>query len=297
MRITTTSFLTILVASCGMLATPLNAWGQRQDDRRSSNRNFNEDEWYDPTDWFDGNNREYDDMYEDEGRQRNRRNQQRSSDDRQTQRRYSSGASQGNSRSRPGQNYIERYDENNDDQLSRNELPSNMRQTFDQLDRNSDGRVTRSELQQHAGTQQSGAQPVHITYVWVTSANQGQMSLNDLQQAYDLLQQIDDDGNGQISRRELRARRQEIVSNWVDSTFRKHDENDDGQIGRDEAEATAMAQRFDRLDRNSNDRVSREELQRSLEESLLGQSDSSQGRDQNRSQQQRQQSSRGQQRR
>lgn len=295
MRITKTNFLTILVASCGILTTPTYAWAQRQDDRRSSESNFNEDEWYDPTDWFDGNNREYDDTYNDEDRRRNRRDQQRTRDDRRTQRRYSSEASQGSSRSRSGQNYIERYDENNDDQLSRNELPSNMRRTFDQLDRNGDGRVTRSELQQHAGTQQSGAQPVHITYVWVTSANQGQMNLNDLQQAYDLLQQIDHDGNGQISRRELRARRQEIVSNWVDSTFGKHDENDDGQISRDEAEATAMAQQFDQLDRNGNDRVSRGELQSSLEESLLGQGDSNQGGDRNRSQQQ--QSSRAQQRR
>ena len=294
MRITKTNFLTILVASCGILTTPTYAWAQRQDDRRSSESNFNEDEWYDPTDWFDGNNREYDDTYEDEDRRRNRRDQQRTRDDRQTQRRYSSEASQGSSRSRSGQNYIERYDENNDDQLSRNELPSNMRRTFDQLDRNGDGRVTRSELQQHAGTQQSGAQPVHITYVWVTSANQGQMKLNDLQPAYDLLQQIDQDGSGQISRRELRARRQEIVSNWVGSTFRKHDENDDGQISRDEAEATAMAQQFDQLDRNGNDRISRGELQSSLEESLLGQGDSNQGGDRNRSQQQ---SSRAQERR
>ena len=282
MRVKSFRFLTVLATSLAMLSLPLNAFAQQRDDR-----NYNEDEWYDPTDWFDGNNQEYDDTYDDEYRQQDRRGQRqtRSNQRNSTQRRYSSDASQQRNIDMSGQAFIEQHDLNDDGKLTRNEMPEGMRQTFRQIDRNNDNYLTRQELQQHARGQSTQSQPVHIAYIWVTDANQGQMSLEDLQQAYDLLQQVDNDGNGQISRRELRARRQEIISNWVDSTFRRHDENDDGRINRDEANATAMAQRFEQLDRNGDDRISRDELQRSLEEKLLGQGSGNQGQGQNRSQQ------------
>jgi len=99
-----------------------------------------------------------------------------------------SGNQSGSSDENTARDFIREHDRNNDGVLSRNELPSGMRSNFDTIDRNGDGYLSSSELRRHAGQMASSGGPAEVMYVWINGANRGQPSLQDLQQAYDMLQ-------------------------------------------------------------------------------------------------------------
>lgn len=168
------------------------------------------------------------------------------------------------------QGFFQRHDRDDDGYLSRQELPSNLRDGFEDLDRNSDDYLSQSELREHAQKSMAQQSPVIVTYVWVLDANQGRVKLNDLQQAYDALMEVDQDGDGEITRQELNQRQQRIASRWIDKCFQQHDENNDDEISRDEAQGSQLAGRFERVDRNSDDRLTRSELRQSLQTSSRG---------------------------
>lgn len=176
-------------------------------------------------------------------------------------------ASGGNRMKTGVQGFVRRHDNDDDGYLSRQELPSNLREGFEDLDRDSDGYLTASELRQHAQKAMSQQSPVVVTYVWVLDTNEGRVRLNDLQQAYEALQEVDQDGDGEISRQEVRQRQQKVATRFIDKCFQQHDENDDDQISREEARGSNLAGRFKRLDRNSDDRLTRSELKQSLQTS------------------------------
>lgn len=158
--------------------------------------------------------------------------------------------------------FMRRHDENEDGHLSRDEFPERLQSGFDALDRNDDGEVSQAELQAHAERMASHRHtPVSVTYIWVMDTDQGRASLQELQQAYDVLQKVDQDEDGNITRNELRQRQRETASQWVDHCFRKLDDNDDGEISNSEAKGSALAQRFERLDKNDDDVLTRNELQ------------------------------------
>jgi len=159
------------------------------------------------------------------------------------------------------QGFLKRHDTDGDGSLSRDELPALMRAGFETLDRDDDNVISRRELQAHAAKHQSSrTTPVAVTYIWVIDVDQGRASLQELQQAYDLLQKADQNEDGRITRSELRQRQRELVSQWVDHCFEKLDEDDDGRITLAEAEDSALARRYDRLDRNQDDELTRSEL-------------------------------------
>lgn len=160
--------------------------------------------------------------------------------------------------------FIKRQDDNEDGKLSRQELPPRMRSGLERIDRDDDGYLSKSELRQHARRAASAKSPVIVTYVWVLDANQGRVKLQDLQQAYSELQEVDQNEDGQISPEELEARHQKVASRWLDKCFQHHDENDDDQITRREAEGTHLANRFDKIDRNDDDKLTRGELRQSF---------------------------------
>ena len=168
-----------------------------------------------------------------------------------------------NRRQQPSaQRFIAQYDEDGNGRLSRQELPRRMSQQFEQLDRNDDGQLSQSELRQHAGRMAHRAIPVEITYIWITDAQRGRLDLNDLQQAYQLLQRIDQNNDGQLARQELQERREQVVSQWISSLVDRADENGDNEISQSEARGTLLSRRFDRFDRNQDGHISRNELRR-----------------------------------
>jgi Ca2+-binding EF-hand superfamily protein len=113
--------------------------------------------------------------------------------------------------------FIRNHDRNDDGYLMRSELPQRMYDDFARIDRNDDRYLSRSEIERVAqqdkanfsqrssnGSSTSQAtQPARVVVVWVADVDDRQLDLGDLQQAYEKLQQVDDDGDGDISRGEV----------------------------------------------------------------------------------------------
>ncbi len=117
--------------------------------------------------------------------------------------------------------FIRRHDKNDDGYLVRSELPSRMYDDFESIDRNDDRYLTRREIQHYAGDfdyrprgdkttrdTNRNQQPAQAVAFWVVDVDNGQLELNELQQAYDRLRKIDQDKNGEISRSELSDHRE-----------------------------------------------------------------------------------------
>lgn len=162
--------------------------------------------------------------------------------------------------------FISRYDANKDGTVSRDELPAGMREGFHQIDRDNNGQLTTEEVRQHAHRQNLLRTPVVVTYVWLLDTNEGRARLKDLQEAYSTLKQIDQDSDGQITRAELKERRQEIASKMIDKCFENHDDNDDGQLTREEARGTVIASRFQKYDENDDGKVGKQEVKETLDQ-------------------------------
>lgn len=185
------------------------------------------------------------------------------------------GSSQRNSSSKSGvRGFISLHDEDNDGYLSRSELPRDMREDFDSLDRNGDGYLSRSELQQHAqeAMRQEQASPVEVAYVWIIDANEGNMDLKDVQEAYSELQKIDRDNDGKITRNELRDRREHVVSRWCDKCFDRLDKDNDGELSKSEAKESSFADEFSKFDRNSDGYLTKSEVHREIQDEFESQS-------------------------
>lgn len=184
---------------------------------------------------------------------------------------------------RDPQQFIQDHDDDGDGQLDRQELPRRMRDQFERLDRNRDGSLTKEELSQHAGrvSQRQQALPLEVVYIWISDADRGHLSLNELQRAYDTLQKIDGDGNGELSQSELRTRQTQIASRWAKMIADRLDENDDGRVNKSEAEGTFSGTEFTKLDRNGNGGLSVDELQHCI---LSDDMDSDEQRSNNRGQ-------------
>jgi Ca2+-binding EF-hand superfamily protein len=152
---------------------------------------------------------------------------------------------------------------------------------FQQLDRNRDGYLTASELAQHANRMaQSGQTPVEVVYIWVTGANRGQPSLSDLQNAYAMLQKVDEDNDGHITRSELRDTQTKVASQMVENLFNRLDQNQDEEISQDEASGTLLGQRFNQLDTDNNGYLTSNELKKDFQRELNQQTSVSQSQDQ-----------------
>jgi Ca2+-binding EF-hand superfamily protein len=184
--------------------------------------------------------------------------------DSEKQKQQQSGQSQSNEELQAKQ-FVGDFDDDGNGKLSKQELPPRMRSTFDRLDRDSDGQLTADELRQHG--RQAGARravPLEIVYIWVNDADRGRLSVNELQRAYDTLQKIDQDGNGQLARSELRARQKHFAKKWARTVSDRLDENDNGKISQQEAQGTFLSQRFDRIDKDGDGTVTRQELQQCM---------------------------------
>ena len=164
------------------------------------------------------------------------------------------------------QQFIERHDRNSDRQLSRQELPQHMRSGFGDIDRNGDERLSASELERHAQRMQRfTAMPVEVTYIWITGANRGRLNVEDLQQVYSLLRKADSDNDGRLTASELKQQRQKVASECVECILHSRDENEDGKLTRSEAQGTAVAFDFSRIDRDSDGSVTKDELKRAAQ--------------------------------
>jgi Ca2+-binding EF-hand superfamily protein len=198
-----------------------------------------------------------------------------------SQRQQQSGSNQrsqsGNNGQSGVQGFIQRHDRDGDGYLSKQEMPQDMRGDFDRLDRDSDGYLSRQELQRHAQQAQGGT-PVEVTYVWVLDADAGNLSVSDIQDAYNELQKMDKDGDGKITRQELQSRREQVVGKWCDKCFDRLDSNNDGELSQSEAQNSEFANDFQEFDRNSDGSLTKSEIHRTMHDRFQSQSASRQNR-------------------
>jgi Ca2+-binding EF-hand superfamily protein len=148
------------------------------------------------------------------------------------------------------------------------ELPERMRSEFGQLDADNDGYLSRREIEKHAQQFSNTSVPVEVTYIWIMDADQGRVDLQQLQDSYSLLRKIDKNNDGQISRDELRDRREQVVSKWCDQCFKSHDKNDDGELSKSEARDTSFSEDFDKMDQNQDQMLTKSEIHRFVDNQM-----------------------------
>lgn len=62
------------------------------------------------------------------------------------------------------------------------------------------------------------------------------------------------------------------IAEWCEKCFDKIDDNGDGRLTRNEAEASMFARRFDQLDQDDDDRLSKTEAKQGVQTKLESQS-------------------------
>lgn len=105
--------------------------------------------------------------------------------------------------------------------------------------------------------------PAEVTFGWMVAAQGGAQRLRELQHAYELLQQLDEDGDGHITRTELRDRIEHALARWIEYGFERLDADGDDALSRSEAARSMLQERFDRLDANGDGLLTRSELRQS----------------------------------
>jgi Ca2+-binding EF-hand superfamily protein len=160
---------------------------------------------------------------------------------------------------------LKEYDKNGDGFLQRDEVPPYLREHFDQLDTNKDGKLSREELEQGAAYLQPRRRPSDMVLVLIESSAAHDDSQAELQRIYDVLRKLDKDNTGKITAAALKVARQDLLEERVDNIIKELDANKDGKISRDEAKGF-LKTNFDRIDTNKDGFVDRQELLRAATE-------------------------------
>ena len=104
---------------------------------------------------------------------------------------------------------LEQLDKNKDGYLDRSEVPERMRERFERMDADKDGKLSRAELGQiaqrvgQAPAARPGAGDPDLLFRLLDADNDGKLSRDELQNAPRLLEKLDRNKNGVIERDEL----------------------------------------------------------------------------------------------
>ncbi len=164
---------------------------------------------------------------------------------------------------------IKDYDRNNDGFLQRGEVPGYLRDHFDQLDTNKDGKLSREELENGVAYLQPRRRPSDFLFILIESSDCDDDCSGEIQRVYDVLRQLDKNKDGRIDPEELKAARQVMLEERVDNIIKELDSNNDGRISRDEARGP-IKRNFDKLDTNKDGVIDRAELLRAASERIQG---------------------------
>lgn len=160
--------------------------------------------------------------------------------------------------------FIKDHDKNNDNKLSREELPKKLRDGFKQIDRNKDGKLDSKELQRHASRMvRRRPRIVEVVYFAIDAPRSPKITLKELQEAYEVLRKLDKDGDGKLEEKDIRAFHKERLTKRIDTMIKNLDNNDDGKISKDEARGM-LVDRFKKLDSNNDDFLDKQELHAAL---------------------------------
>jgi len=161
--------------------------------------------------------------------------------------------------------FIKDYDRNNDGFLQRNEVPGYLRDRFDQLDTNKDGKLSRDELAKGIAYLQPPRRPSDFIVVLIEMSDCEDDCGGEIQRVYDILRKVDKNRNGKIEPEELSAARREWIDTRVNNIIKDLDRNGDGKISKDEARGQ-LRRDFDDLDTNKDGFVDRGELLQAAQE-------------------------------
>jgi Ca2+-binding EF-hand superfamily protein len=157
--------------------------------------------------------------------------------------------------------FFKDFDKNDDGFLTREELPAELRQSFDRIDANRDGKISREELARGIAQLQPRRRASDMIYMLIEMSDAHEDSVAEVQRAYDILRKLDKNRDGKIDPDELKAERTRLLKSRVDALFKQLDTNNDGRISRAEAKGQ-IREDFDEIDRNRDGFIEPEELMR-----------------------------------
>src|SRR5262249_12944881 len=106
---------------------------------------------------------------------------------------------------------IKEYDKNGDGFLQRDEVPAYLRDRFDQLDTNKDGKLSREELEKGMVHLQPRRRPSDVVFLLIETSDCDEECAGELQQIYDPLRRLDRNKDGKLDPEELKAARQQLL--------------------------------------------------------------------------------------
>jgi Ca2+-binding EF-hand superfamily protein len=155
--------------------------------------------------------------------------------------------------------FLKDHDRNGDGFLQRNEVPTWLRDRFDQLDANQDGKLSPEELRRGIAHLQPRRRPSDVALVLIEMSDCDEECAGELQRLYDVLRQLDTNHDGKIDAGELKVMRRRLVEERVDGLLEALDANHDGKISKDEARGR-IKEDFEKLDVNHDGFIDRQEL-------------------------------------
>jgi len=163
--------------------------------------------------------------------------------------------------------FLKDYDRNGDGFLQREEVPPYLRDRFDDLDTNKDGKLSRDELEKAGGSLEPRRRPSDFVYLLIELSDCDDDCHGEVQQIYDALRKLDRNKDGKIDAEELKAGRQQLLEARVDAILTELDTNKDGRVSREEARGRVKRD-FDQLDANKDGFIDRDELLRAATERI-----------------------------
>ena len=166
------------------------------------------------------------------------------------------------------QKFLTKNDKNKDGKVTRDELPAHLQEGFVRIDRNKDGSLSSEELQKHAQRAMRAPIPVQVTEIWILDTHRGHLKLEELQEAYTLLSQIDADKDGKLTSNEVHGFEGKVATRMCERCFTQLDMNKDGKISREEAEDSMFEEDFTEIDANKDNQLTKTEVEKAVDSHL-----------------------------